>query len=107
YVCTRRLDFVSCREPKVVATTTTTKSCDQHLLYYHPTILFSPFPRAYKANLTARPLMIQMMRFKFQGGVRPGVYQNRPHHFQEEDEMMARACVYNLFNKKNFVIFLF
>src|SRR5436309_1865247 len=68
YVCTRRLDFVSCREPKVVATTTTTKSCDQHLLYYHPTILFSPFPRAYKANLTARPLMIQMMRFKFQGG---------------------------------------
>ena len=100
YACTRRfgLCFMS-RTNKAVATrwlattTTTTKSCDQHLLYYHPTILFSPFPRAYKAKLTARPLMIQMMRFKFQGGVRPGVYQNRSHHFQEEDEMMARACV--------------
>src|SRR5436305_12380451 len=51
----------------LATTTITTKSCDQHLLYYHPTILFSPFPRAYKANLTTVPPMIQMMRFKFQG----------------------------------------
>ena len=62
YACTRRfgLCFMS-RTNKAVAirwlatTTTTTKSCDQHLLYYHPTILFSPFPRAYKAKLTSSP----------------------------------------------------
>ena len=62
YVCTRRfgLCFMS-RTNKAVAirwlatTTTTTKSCNQHLLYYHPTILFSPFPHAYKAKLTWRP----------------------------------------------------
>ena len=36
--------------------------------------------------------MIQMMRFKLPGGGErgPGVYQNRSHHCQEEDEMMAR-----------------
>ena len=75
YVCMRRfgLCFMS-RTNKAVATrwlatttTTTTKSCDQHLLYYHSTILFSPFPRAYKAKPTSCP-EIQMMRFKFQGG---------------------------------------
>ncbi len=75
YACTRRfgLCFMS-RTNKAVATrwlatTTTTKSCDQH-----PTILFSPFPHAYKAKLTTVPPMIQMMRFKFQGGGQgPGV----------------------------------
>ena len=60
YACMRRfgLCFMS-RTNKAVATrwlaTTTTKSCDQHLLYYHPTILFSPFPRAYKSKLTSSP----------------------------------------------------
>ena len=63
YACTRRfgLCFMS-RTNKAVATrwlatttTTTTKSFDQHLLYYHPTILFSPFPHAYKAKLTSSP----------------------------------------------------
>src|SRR5437763_16676913 len=35
--------------------------------------------------------MIQMVRFKLSGGARcPEVYQNQPHHHQEEDEM-ARA----------------
>src|SRR5205823_4237355 len=46
----------------------------------------SPFPHAYKAKLTARPLMIQMMRFKLSGGCKSW------HHHQEEDEM-AKACV--------------
>ena len=63
YVCMCRfgLCFMS-RTNKAVTTrwlatttTTTTKSCDQHLLYYHPTILFSPFPHAYKAKLTWSP----------------------------------------------------
>ena len=60
YACTG-LDFVSCREPTnqshaiKLDTATTTKSCDQHLLYYQSTILFSPFPRAYKAKLTSSP----------------------------------------------------
>ena len=74
YACTRRLGlcFMS-RTNKAVTTrwlattTTTTKSCDQHLLYYHSTILFSPFPRAYKANLTWSPDDM-MMRLKTSGG---------------------------------------
>ena len=74
YACTRRfgLCFMS-RTNKAVATrwlattTTTTKSCDQHLLYYHPTILFSPFPRAYKAKLISLPWDM-MMQLKILGG---------------------------------------
>src|SRR6266511_412986 len=69
------LDFVSCRKPtkrsqsggwqppqppQKVATSI-------YCIIIQP-LLYSPFPRAYKAKLTARPLMIQMMRFKFQGG---------------------------------------
>jgi len=62
---------------QVVATTTATKSYDQHLCYrrlwkllFHSTILFLPFPCAYKAKLTRFTLMIQMMRFKLSGGGR-------------------------------------
>jgi hypothetical protein len=75
YACTRRfgLCFMS-RTNKAVATrwlattTTTTKSCNQHLLYYHPTILFSPFPHAYKAKLTCVLRWYKWCDLNFQGG---------------------------------------
>src|SRR5437899_594718 len=72
-ICTRAgLDFVSCRKPTVVATTTTTtKSYDQRLCYRVETFIsfnysLSSFPRAYKANLTSSPDDM-MMRFKLSG----------------------------------------
>ena len=105
------LDFVSCHEP--------TKRSQpggwqppppQKVATSIYCIIIQPFSsHLFLAHIRLswlHPPMIQMMRFKFQGGVRPGVYQNRLHYFQEEDEMMARACVYNLFNKKNFCNFL-
>ena|SRR5947208_651092 len=63
-------------------------------LLFHSTILFSPFPHAYKAKLTKFTLMIQMMRLKLSGRGEHGseVYQNQSHHHQEEDKM-ARADV--------------
>ena len=74
YACTRRfgLCFMS-RTNKAVATrwlattTTTTKSCDQHLC-----IIIQPFSsHLFLAHIRLswlHPPMIQMMRFKFQGG---------------------------------------
>jgi len=92
YACARfGLCFMS-RTNKAVATTTTTKSCNQHLLYYHSTILFSPFLAHIRLSWLQGPWWYKWCDLNFQGGIRPGVYQNRSHHHQEEDEM-ARACM--------------
>ena len=76
YTCTRRfgLCFMS-RTNKADATrwlattTITTKSCNQHLLYYHPTILFSPFLTHIRLSWPATS-DDTMMRFKISGGWR-------------------------------------
>ena len=100
YACTRRfgLCFMS-RTNKAVAirwlatTTTTTKSCDQHLC-----IIIQPFSsHLFLAHIRLSwprcPWWCKWCDLNFQGGGQgPEVCWNRLHHFQE-DEMMARACV--------------
>ena len=94
YACAG-LDFVSCHEPTKRSqpggwqppppqkVATSIQPFSSHLFLMHIRLSWPRCPRWYK-----------WCDLNFRGGAQgPEVCWNQSHHFQEEDEMMARACV--------------